>query len=96
MFRSLEQGIRERVVEVLPQIGVGAFESEEERMKRESARAQRSTESTSGGTTAAPLRNEKKVGRNTLVTITDGTETKEMKYKKAEPLLKEGKWRMVA
>jgi len=33
-------------------------------------------------------------GRNDKVTITNGTETKEMKYKKAEPLLKQG-WRIV-
>lgn len=36
----------------------------------------------------------KKLGRNDIVTITDGTETKEVKFKKAEPLLKEG-WRVV-
>ena len=40
MYRSLEAGIREKVADLLPQLGVGAFESEEARMKRESARAQ--------------------------------------------------------
>ncbi len=34
------------------------------------------------------------VGRNDKVTITNGTETQELKYKKAEPLLKQG-WRIV-
>jgi preprotein translocase subunit SecA len=33
-------------------------------------------------------------GRNDRVTITNGTETKELKFKKAEPLLKQG-WRIV-
>ena len=37
----------------------------------------------------------KKLGRNDIVTITNGTETKEMKFKKAEELLKQG-WRLVA
>lgn len=38
---------------------------------------------------------QKKLGRNDMVTITDGTETKKMKFKKAEDLLKQG-WRIVA
>ena len=37
----------------------------------------------------------KKLGRNDTVTITDGTETKEMKFKKAEPLLQRG-WKIVS
>ena len=36
----------------------------------------------------------RKYGRNEKVTITDGTETKVIKYKKAEPLLKSGAWEM--
>ncbi|MEK7613544.1 MAG: preprotein translocase subunit SecA [Patescibacteria group bacterium] len=36
----------------------------------------------------------KKAGRNDMVTITNGTETKQMKFKKAEALLAEG-WTMV-
>ena len=37
---------------------------------------------------------KKEYGRNDHVTITNGTETREMKYKKAEPLLAQG-WRIV-
>ena len=37
---------------------------------------------------------KKEYGRNDFVKITNGTETEEMKYKKAEPLLREG-WRIV-
>ena len=36
----------------------------------------------------------KKIGRNEKVTITDGKQTKVIKFKKAEPLLKAGSWRM--
>ena len=35
------------------------------------------------------------IGRNETVTITDGTETKQMKYKKAEALLGSGTWKIV-
>ncbi|MDP2648841.1 MAG: preprotein translocase subunit SecA [bacterium] len=35
-------------------------------------------------------------GRNERVTVTNGTETREMKYKKAEPLLESGEWRLVS
>ena len=36
----------------------------------------------------------KKIGRNEKVSITDGTQTRILKYKKAEPLLKSGMWRI--
>ena len=35
---------------------------------------------------------EKKFGRNEKVMITDGNETKELKWKKAKPLVDSGKW----
>jgi preprotein translocase subunit SecA len=38
---------------------------------------------------------ESEMGRNDKVTITNGTETQELKYKKAEPLIKSGEWRLV-
>ena len=41
-----------------------------------------------------PYRAPKTYGRNEKVTITDGTETKELKYKKVENLLKDG-WSLV-
>ena len=42
-----------------------------------------------------PIRREsKKIGRNEKVTITDGTETKILKYKKALPLIESGAWEM--
>ena len=41
-----------------------------------------------------PIKVEKKIGRNERVTITDGKETKELKWKKAEPLVESGDWEM--
>jgi preprotein translocase subunit SecA len=97
MFQSLELGIRERTAELLPQLGVGAFESEEARMKRESAKAQQTGAHTEDSSApVAPIRNgDAKIGRNDLVEITNGTETKQMKYKKAELLLEGGEWKLV-
>jgi len=37
---------------------------------------------------------EKKFGRNEKVMITDGNETKELKWKKAKPLIDSGKWEL--
>jgi len=39
-----------------------------------------------------PLRVSKKWGRNEIVGITDGEDYKEIKYKKAKPLIDSGKW----
>ena len=45
---------------------------------------------------AQPIkRDEPKMGRNELVTITDGQETKEVKYKKAKALIENGEWRII-
>ena len=44
---------------------------------------------------SAPLvREELKIGRNEVIKITNGDETKEMKYKKAKPLIDSGEWRI--
>jgi preprotein translocase subunit SecA len=41
------------------------------------------------------LRDENKIGRNELIQITNGKETKEMKYKKAMPLIDSGEWKII-
>jgi preprotein translocase subunit SecA len=38
---------------------------------------------------------EPKLKRNEIVKITNGKEIKELKYKKAEPLIETGEWRIV-
>jgi len=42
-----------------------------------------------------PISVEKETGRNEKVTITNGSETKELKWKKAKPLVESGKWTKV-
>ena len=39
-----------------------------------------------------PIKVSNKWGRNEIVMITDGKETKDLKYKKAKPLIDSGKW----
>ena len=41
------------------------------------------------------VRDEPKHGRNEIVSITNGNKTKEMKYKKAKPLIESGEWRLI-
>ena len=43
-----------------------------------------------------PHRATEKIGRNERVTITDGKETKELKWKKAQPLVESGDWEMAS
>jgi len=38
--------------------------------------------------------NERKFGRNEIVMITDGKETKDLKWKKAKPLIDSGEWEL--
>ena len=40
-------------------------------------------------------REEPKIGRNDFVKITNGEETKEIKFKKAKPLIDSGEWKIV-
>jgi len=40
-------------------------------------------------------RNEPKVGRNDIVKISNGKETKEIKFKKAQPLIDTGDWKII-
>ena len=45
---------------------------------------------------AQPHRAPEKIGRNERVTITDGKDTKELKWKKAQPLVESGDWEMTS
>ena len=45
--------------------------------------------------TPQPHQAPEKIGRNERVTITDGKETKELKWKKAQPLVESGDWEMI-
>ena len=44
---------------------------------------------------ATVTREEPKLGRNEIVKITNGSETREMKYKKARSLIESGEWKII-
>lgn len=97
LFNLLNDTLRDRVLGSLPQINPEAFKAEAERVRRQLEMAQRSSERQTDNTAApAPAQKteEEKIGRNDMVTITDGNEVKEMKYKKAQKLLESG-WRLI-
>lgn len=93
-FRRMEASIEGHVMSMVPQIGAGAFSKEEEQLRRERARLQMIANDSSD---AAPVqaKSMEHFGRNDMVTITNGTLTQEMKYKKAEPLIESGEWKVV-
>jgi len=91
LFRNMELSYKEQVARLLPQIEEGGFAKREPQELKEVHQSAKSI--TQGG--GAPIKVAEKIGRNMKVTITDGKEKKEMKYKKAERLLATGAWKIV-
>ena len=96
LFREMQDAVMHRIAEVLPKLQPQVVRVEEEERKKESEAAQAAAGVTEESKAAArqPVTKEVSFGRNDIVTVTDGTDTKEMKYKKAEPLLADG-WSIV-
>lgn len=97
LFNVLNETLKDRVLGALPQMNPDAFKSEAERTRRQLELAQRSSERQTDTTaTVAPVQKTEvdKIGRNDLVSITDGREVKEMKYKKAKEMIDSG-WRLI-
>lgn len=96
LFREMQEVAYDRIAEILPNLQPVVIEKEERELKQEALRAQEAAGETmeSRGQKQAPLVKDDSFGRNDLVTITNGTETRELKYKKAETLLAEG-WTLV-
>lgn len=100
LFREMQEASYHRIAELIPTVRVESVEKEEEALKKAQARlalvgggaeAQQSAHEQAH----TPVRNEVKVGRNEFVTITNGTDTETMKFKKAEPLIASGDWSVV-
>jgi preprotein translocase subunit SecA len=96
LFKEMQDIIIHRIAEVLPNLQPQVVVKEEAELKKQAEAAQDSAgetmESKSGKQT--PATKADGFERNELVTITNGTETRELKYKKAETLLAEG-WTVV-
>ena len=81
----------------MPKLQPVVVEREEAEMKHQSEIAQNSagTKEVKATKENKPVRNTEQYNRNEVVTITNGTEVHVVKYKKAEPLLSTGEWKIV-
>ncbi len=98
LFKEMQEAVLHRVIELIPVVEKAAVEKEEEALKKAQAHAAL----TGGARQTAPEskpnvpeRKEEKIGRNEMVTITNGQKTEHMKYKKAEALIQKEGWRIV-
>lgn len=96
LFSEMQETVIHRMAEVIPQVQPEAVKKEEEALKTERQNIARSGGTSERSTNNTPRTKEKTFGRNDVVTISDGTETKELKYKKAETLLASGSWKIVS
>ena len=86
LFQNMEETYSLQVLHALPNLAAARPAPREEAVIHKAARS-----ITAGVGTGKP----KAYGRNDKVIVTNGVETKEMKYKKAEGLLASGQWRIV-
>jgi preprotein translocase subunit SecA len=97
LFKEMQQVVLMRIAEILPKLQPVVVEREEEVMKKQAEAAQAAAGEVEAKADAkAPARAEAIPGRNDLVTITNGTATETMKFKKAEDLLKSGEWKVIS
>lgn len=85
IFNRMLQDIDEQVLKTIPQIGAGAFQQEEEKLKQTMQKAQLISNNNSDSSVQS-----EKFGRNDLVKIEKDGDVLELKWKKAEELLKDG------
>ncbi len=93
LFKEMQAAVISRINEVIPKLQPMLVEREEAEKKQVTAAAQAAAGSnTTSKTTAKPVKATIVPGRNDLVTISNGSDTQTLKYKKAEPLLAAGYW----
>ena len=99
LFAEMQHALHARIAELIPRIVSQALEREEAEQKavvKQISTFGGASSATDGHTSSSATRLESsKYGRNDIVTITNGTETLEMKYKKAEEKIAEGGWTIV-
>mgnify|MGYP006207014851 CR=1 FL=1 len=105
MFESMLDAIDSETVRALFSIDIVSKDQLEAIKKKEKEDVEMVLEKAEASTVEENTNNENinsgtikredvKVGRNEIISITNGTETKEMKYKKAKPLIDSGEWRI--
>ncbi|TSC64478.1 MAG: preprotein translocase subunit SecA, partial [Parcubacteria group bacterium Gr01-1014_91] len=91
-FRQLEENIRAAVADALPRLQ--NMNDARVRAEQEKIRAALALAGKEEGASPATVRNTGGYGRNDIVTIKKGAETRTLKYKKAESFLADG-WEIV-
>lgn len=94
LYNEMVEDIDYQIIKMLPEIGAGAFEKEEQKLKK----AVRDAKLISGDSdnksseNVSVKREGPKIGRNEQVTIVKDGEEKTLKYKKAEELINNEDW----
>jgi preprotein translocase subunit SecA len=94
-FGELQENILTRIGDLLPNLQPILIEKEEEIHRKQAEAALAASQGTVAPAVSTPRVAKSAPGRNDLVQITNGTVTKEVKFKKAEPLLAAG-WTLVS
>lgn len=97
LFAEMKDALYHRLAGTLPNVQPRAIEQQEEVRKAEAKAAQQAAGATADSKSQKrqPVEKSETFGRNDMVTISNGEETKELKYKKAELLLDSGEWQLV-
>jgi preprotein translocase subunit SecA len=98
LFREMQAATLQQIAQVLPQLQPAVVVKEETEQHKVAAAAQAAAGASAKGVrpAATPAIAPAAIGRNDLVTITNGTSQQTLKYKKAEALLSSGEWQLVA
>ena len=91
LFQGMESTYAGHVLQTLPNLGVSAQTGSTRPVNLEGGDVERAARLI---TAQQAPHGKKEYGRNDHVVISNGTETRKMKYKKAEPLLAGGEWRI--
>jgi len=94
LFEQMQVVVRERIAHSVPVLQPHIVAKEEAEQHKAAAAAIAASQAGGRNKTNAPAVKEITFGRNDMVTISNGTETQTLKYKKAEPLLASG-WAIV-
>lgn len=95
LFKEMNEGIYFQIIHILPNVGQGAFKKEEEKLRENIKKAKivsGDKDFTPQGA-KGPGKEQIKIRRNDVVVIVKDGEEREMKFKKAEPLLDDG-WKL--
>ncbi|PIP87088.1 preprotein translocase subunit SecA [Candidatus Campbellbacteria bacterium CG22_combo_CG10-13_8_21_14_all_36_13] len=95
LFKDLEASIDDQIFKVISGIGEGSFAQESNRLQTIKKEAEVAEKTSFGdGKVQTVVNRDDKIGRNDKVEISNGKETRVMKYKKAEELVEEGVWKV--